>query len=415
METLLTSITKSADAVPAKLSTVNINQDTFVPNSAIVNKDQYCHKFETSSVPTQNSRAKHEDQTANNNDVRTLDSTSDSPSQASYYGWDKLSQDEPDGKMLNNCTLLFGTNAKHDEKECESAAIMIRANNGDVADADALSGEKNHIAENDPLTGEIVRTGEIDPDDMSSCGIGKCQPDCARMFASTKAFMIVFLVAWVLQGMYFTYIVSVITTIEKLFQIKSKTSGMLLSATEVGQIATTLLLTYYAGQGHRPRWIACSMVVFAVSAFGCSIPHFIFGNELLAANSALYGRSAATTSRFEMHNINATEFQNHTHSHAVENIKYNLCRHSNDSNDSMFDGYRNGCRTQDLEVQKEHTQMTNTVLGMLFVCMLGVGVGQTAVATLGIPFIDDNVASRESAIYIGKFQHVRMSVRWIGI
>lgn len=59
------------------------------------------------------------------------------------------------------------------------------------------------------------------------------------------------------QGMYYTYFVSVITTIEKLFQIKSKTTGLLMSATEVGQIMTALLLTYYAGRGHRPRWIAC--------------------------------------------------------------------------------------------------------------------------------------------------------------
>lgn len=57
--------------------------------------------------------------------------------------------------------------------------------------------------------------------------------------------------------MYYTYFVSVITTIEKLFQIKSKTTGLLMSATEVGQISTALFLTYYAGRGHRPRWIAC--------------------------------------------------------------------------------------------------------------------------------------------------------------
>lgn len=59
--------------------------------------------------------------------------------------------------------------------------------------------------------------------------------------------------------MYSTYFVSVITTIEKLFQIKSQTIGILMSATEIGQIGTALFLTYYAGRGHRPRWIACGM------------------------------------------------------------------------------------------------------------------------------------------------------------
>lgn len=67
--------------------------------------------------------------------------------------------------------------------------------------------------------------------------------------------------------MYYTYFVSVITTIEKLFQIKSKTTGLLMSATEVGQILTALLLTYYAGRGHRPRWIACGNFLYNISYF----------------------------------------------------------------------------------------------------------------------------------------------------
>lgn len=42
--------------------------------------------------------------------------------------------------------------------------------------------------------------------------------------------------------------------------------------------------------------------------------------------------------------------------------------------------------------------------------MLGVGIGMTAVSTLGIPFIDDNVASRESPIYIA----ITIGVRILG-
>lgn len=96
-----------------------------------------------------------------------------------------------------------------------------------------------------------------DDDDDRICGIGSCRPKWATKLASTKVFMVVFLLAWVLQGMYSTYFVSVITTIEKLFQIQSKVTGVLLSVTEIGQISTALFLTYYAGRGHRPRWIAC--------------------------------------------------------------------------------------------------------------------------------------------------------------
>jgi hypothetical protein len=103
-------------------------------------------------------------------------------------------------------------------------------------------------------------------------------------FASTNFFMVVFLLAYVLQGCYFTYFVSVITTIEKLFQVKSAVIALLLNFSEAGQIATSLFLTYFAGRGHRPRWIACGMLLFSLAAFGSVLPHFIFGDRLYHQN-----------------------------------------------------------------------------------------------------------------------------------
>ena len=44
----------------------------------------------------------------------------------------------------------------------------------------------------------------------------------------------------------------------------------------MGQIGGSLLLTYYGGQGHRPKWIGWGMVLFAGSSFLCSLPHFLF-------------------------------------------------------------------------------------------------------------------------------------------
>ena len=52
--------------------------------------------------------------------------------------------------------------------------------------------------------------------------------------------------------------------------------------------------------------------------------------------------------------------------------------------------------------QRIHSKITTIVLAIFFISLLGVGMGQTAVYTLGIPYIDDNVASRESPLYFGK-------------
>lgn len=391
--------------------------------------------------------AESNNKTANNNDVwspapqSSAQSATTSPARIEKNGWKELPQDEQDEHPVSNGNgNIGGTGGADGPPSSNGGAAGTGGNLGNVSPVLGATqslglGEKMPPAhEDDPLTGVVV-CKDIDPDELSTCGIGACQPKWARMFATTKSFMCVFLIAWVLQGMYFTYVVSVITTIEKLFQIKSKTSGMLLSATEVGQIGTALLLTYFAGQGHRPRWIACGMVLFAVSAFGCSIPHFMYGSELLHANNALYGRGQLSTAgggggdqrgpysdalRVQttgggsggssavddladrvLPMLAARAAENSTQSMRSRSssggIEYNLCR-ANGNGTSSFDG---ACKTEQLEEQAQHSQITYTVLVMLVICMLGVGIGQTAVATLGIPFIDDNVASRESAIYIG--------------
>lgn len=59
------------------------------------------------------------------------------------------------------------------------------------------------------------------------------------------------------------------------------------------------------------------------------------------------------------------------------------------------------CKEKTLLEQEAHSQIRSLILGIFFICLLFVGIGQTAVSTLGIPYIDDNVASKESAVYIG--------------
>lgn len=50
------------------------------------------------------------------------------------------------------------------------------------------------------------------------------------------------------------------------------------------------------------------------------------------------------------------------------------------------------------------------VLAILAVSLLGIGIGQTAIATLGIPYIDDNVKSKQSPLYMA----ITIGVRILG-
>ncbi|GAB1870007.1 Solute carrier organic anion transporter family member [Camponotus japonicus] len=245
---------------------------------------------------------------------------------------------------------------------------------------------------------------EFDDADIS-CGWGPCRPHWLQYFATKQAFLVTFCLTWVLQGMYYTYFVSVITTIEKLFQIQSKTTGIIMSATEIGQIGSSLLLTYYGGQGHRPKWIAWGMILFAVSSFTCSLPHFIFGEQLILQNEMLL---SGVEPGGDGRGLNNTD-----------PIPANLCKFP--ERNSTLDGWNIStpasqtdsaeyCEGDFLTEQRIQSKITTVVLAIFFVSLLGVGMGQTAVYTLGIPYIDDNVASRESPLYFA----ITIGVRILG-
>ncbi|XP_045446253.1 solute carrier organic anion transporter family member 74D-like [Melitaea cinxia] len=183
-------------------------------------------------------------------------------------------------------------------------------------------------------------------------------------FHSTRVFMLVFLSGWVLQGMFLTYFVSVTTTIEKLFKVESKTTGTLLAATEIGQICTALFLTYLAGRGHRPRWIASMMLVLAVGVIGCVLPHALYGTRLMDVHLDSHSAGAAPVCSLEG---NSTSI---------------------------------ACDAAHAKGRATRSSITAVVIPWLFICLLVVGVGQTGIATLGIPYVDDNVGSRQSPLYM---------------
>ncbi|KYB29909.1 Solute carrier organic anion transporter family member 4C1-like protein [Tribolium castaneum] len=226
--------------------------------------------------------------------------------------------------------------------------------------------------------------GDFPSDSDTECGLGPFAPHWLQMFASKQAFLIVFCIAWVLQGMYHTYFVSAITTIEKLFQIQSKITGIIMSATEIGQIGSSLLLTYYGGQGHRPKWIAWGWF--------CS-------RQLISAND-LTGITKDPNVCKLPSAIDALEPSAHWGNTTLPVTASGV-------------GVSNILQTCHEELDTEHRiqpSVTKIVLAIFFISLLGVGMGQTAVYTLGIPYIDDNVASKESPLYFA----ITIGVRILG-
>jgi hypothetical protein len=66
-----------------------------------------------------------------------------------------------------------------------------------------------------------------DGEDDYSCGFGPFRPEWIQRFATKKAFMVVFTLLGVIQGMTWSYFTATISTLEKRFKISSQTAGKL--------------------------------------------------------------------------------------------------------------------------------------------------------------------------------------------
>jgi len=50
-----------------------------------------------------------------------------------------------------------------------------------------------------------------------------------------------------------------------------------MTGNEMSQIIFSLVLAYYGGRGHRPRWMAAGVLISAASCFVLASPHFFYG------------------------------------------------------------------------------------------------------------------------------------------
>ncbi|KAJ8669939.1 hypothetical protein QAD02_001198 [Eretmocerus hayati] len=110
----------------------------------------------------------------------------------------------------------------------------------------------------------------------SRCGLCGVYPKWIQSWATSRNFIAVYGLLGTIQAMAFIYMGVSLTTLEKRFKIPSRTTGIILSGNEISQILSILLI-YYGGSGHRPRWIAAGVAFSAASCFVLALPHLIYG------------------------------------------------------------------------------------------------------------------------------------------
>jgi len=137
-------------------------------------------------------------------------------------------------------------------------------------------------------------------------------------------------------------------------------------------VSSSLLLPYFAGGGHRPRFMGVGASLFALAALLCSSPHILLPPKL--------DTNPETSTQYC--NLNSTDL----------------------------------CYVQDefgMETLGERPERPFLVFGIIFASLLTIGLGQTAVYTLGIPYLDDNVASRDSPLYFCKFFGAKCKLKFL--
>ena len=79
-----------------------------------------------------------------------------------------------------------------------------------------------------------------------------------------------------LIGFYFELpFFSVITTIEKRFDIPSRLSGTIASTFELGNLLTVIFVSYFGANGHIPVWIGKGILVTGIGSLLFALPHFV--------------------------------------------------------------------------------------------------------------------------------------------
>lgn len=190
----------------------------------------------------------------------------------------------------------------------------------------------------------------LSADSAQLCGWGSFTPRALQVFSSPPWVLFFLCLASFLQGLIINgFINTIITSIERRFELRSYQSGLIASSYDIAACICLAFVSYFGGTGHKPRWLGWGMLVMASGSLVFTVPHF---------SSPPYRVSVAEH----------TELCSANHSRPCQD------------REAAQSSYR-------------------------FVFMLGQllhGMGATPLYTLGVTYLDENVGSNYAPVYIGE-------------
>ncbi|KAK1158015.1 solute carrier organic anion transporter family member 3A1 isoform X1 [Acipenser oxyrinchus oxyrinchus] len=182
-------------------------------------------------------------------------------------------------------------------------------------------------------------------------------------FSNIKIFLVSECALMLAQGTVGAYLVSVLTTLERRFNLQSADVGVIASSFEIGNLALILFVSYFGAKGHRPRLIGCGGIVMALGALLSALPEFL------------------------------------THQYEYESGEIRLGEEGRDI------CAINSSDTEDGGANLDFYCGSRTNTNMMYLLLIGaqvlLGIGATPVQPLGVSYIDDHVRRKDSSLYIG--------------
>ncbi|KAK9400152.1 solute carrier organic anion transporter family member 1C1-like [Crotalus adamanteus] len=165
-----------------------------------------------------------------------------------------------------------------------------------------------------------------------------------------------------------SYMKSMMTQIERRFEISSSVVGLIDGSFEIGNLLIMVLVSYLGPRIHRPKVIATGSLIMAFGSFLSAMPHFIMGHynyKSIAVSLANSSTSVSACASATPHHYTVAESSHNTT--AV------------------------GCE-----------EMVSSYLWIfVFAGNLLRGIGEAPIMPLGMSYIDDFATEENSAFYIG--------------
>ncbi|XP_055644980.1 solute carrier organic anion transporter family member 5A1 [Toxorhynchites rutilus septentrionalis] len=218
----------------------------------------------------------------------------------------------------------------------------------------------------------------VNEDYSRDCGILSCRPSTFQQFARIKVFVLLLSILVTLQqALSSGYINSVITTIEKRFEIPSSLSGLVASSYEIGNVITVIFVSYLGSRRHIPVWIGIGAVIMGIGSLIFMIPHFT-GEP----NPGILINNKTTDNICRLVSVREQDMGLGRFSNSLSNPP--LTTHNLRGDNCL----------------KSKASTFGPVI-LFIIAQILLGGGGSPLFTLGTTYVDDHVRKESSSMYIG--------------